>query len=225
MFTHVKHNYHLPELHCVTTPELRTYETPEGNKYPSVTTVLGGVDDEKKKTLDAWRARVGIEEADRIGQVAAARGEEVHTIAERYLNNDVDWKKGIMPINLFTFNDMKKTLDECVDNIVAQEVPLYSDKLQTAGRVDLIADWKSELSIIDFKTSKRAKKKEWIPHYFQQMSFYGAAFFERTGVPIKKGVIVMVTDEGECITFEVSIYEYLKQFIYIRNKYRQIHNL
>lgn len=226
MFAHIGHNYDIPELVCVTTPTLRTYETPAGRKYPSVTTVLSGAQDEsKKKSLDEWRLRVGPEEAARISRVAAQRGEEVHLIAERYLDNDPDWKKGIMPINLFTFNDMRKTLDEHVNNIIAQEVPLYSDKLETAGRVDLIAEWDGELAIIDFKTSKRAKKKEWISSYFHQMSFYAAAFYERTGVAIKKGVIVMVTDDGECLVFEISTFEYLKEFIAIRKKFKNIFDL
>jgi len=226
MFAHIGHKYDIPELVCVTTPTLRTYETPAGNKYPSVTTVLSGAQDEsKKKGLEEWRKRVGPEEAERISRVAANRGEEVHLIAERYLDNDPDWKKGIMPINLLTFNDMRKTLDNNVNNIIAQEVPLYSDKLKTAGRVDLIAEWKGELAIIDFKTSKRAKKKEWITSYFHQMSFYAAAFYERTGVAIKKGVIVMVTDDGECLVFEISTFEYLKEFIVIRKKFQELFNM
>lgn len=224
MFTHVNHTFQelCPELEVTTTPQRRTYKTPEGLDYPSVTTVLG---DEKKKSLQEWRDRVGEKAANEVSALAARRGENIHLMAEKYLNNDPTWKKGVMPINLFTFNDMKKTLDNNIDNIIMQEVPLYSDRLKTAGRVDLIADYARMLSIIDFKTSRRAKDISWIENYFVQTSFYAAAFFERTGVAVKQGVVIIVNDDGGCQVFKINTFDYLSKFMSLRSAYALKHNI
>jgi CRISPR/Cas system-associated exonuclease Cas4 (RecB family) len=73
-------------------------------------------------------------------------------------------------------------------------VPMYSTYLGVAGRVDLIAEWDGRLSIIDFKTSRKVKKKEWISGYFQQGAAYAVMFEERTGIAIDKIVIAMTVD-------------------------------
>src|SRR6056300_1315333 len=161
MFDHVKMKA-LPELECETLPTGRTYITPEGNKYPSITTILS---ERSKEGIKAWRAKVGEEVANKISTQAATRGTAVHQLAEDYLNNKEDWSKGSMPSNLFAFNQIKTILDKRVNNIWAQEVPLYSDKFMIAGRVDCIAEFDGELTIIDFKTARKPKKEEWIDNY------------------------------------------------------------
>lgn len=206
----------LPELECETLPSGRTYITPGGNKYPSITTVLGL---QGKEGILAWRKRVGEEEADRISTQASIRGTAVHQLAEDYLNNKEDWKRGAMPSNLFSFNQIKPILDKHVDNIWAQEVPLYSDKFKIAGRVDCIAEFDGELTIIDFKTSRKPKKKEWITNYFLQASFYAAAFYELTGVAIKKFAIIITVDGDEPQVFTGNTFDYLKELQVVRSKY------
>jgi ATP-dependent exoDNAse (exonuclease V) beta subunit len=47
-----------------------------------------------------------------------------------------------------------------MNNVYAQEVPLYSDQLKVAGRVDLIAEWGGQLAIVDFKTSRKPKERK-----------------------------------------------------------------
>ena len=107
--------------------------------------------------------------------------------------------------------------------VYAQEVPLYSDKLEVAGRVDLIAEWDNELAIIDFKTARKPKEEKWIQNYFMQCAFYAAAFYERTGVVIKKSVILITVDHSEPQVFITKPYDYLNEFIKIRQKYRNIY--
>ncbi|PHS22097.1 MAG: hypothetical protein COA84_13020 [Robiginitomaculum sp.] len=222
-FNHVDHGFVLPELECITTPKMRTYTTPLGYKYPSVTTVLGA-DESKKEGLDKWRQRIGPEEADKIMRQAGIRGNAVHEMAEKFLNNDITWKKGAMPSNLLTFSQIKKVLIESVDNVWEQEVPLYSDRLKVAGRVDCIAEFNGKLSIIDFKTSLRQKRKEWISGYFMQTGFYAAAFYEQTGIAIKNGVIIIASDDSTSAdVFEINTFEYLPEFIKLRQLFRSIH--
>ena len=220
MFNHIKLEDKLPELEAETLSTGRTYKTPDGNKYPSVTTVLG---EEGKAGILAWRKRVGEEEANRISFQASSRGTSVHTLAENYINNDPEWSKGAMPTTIHSFNQIKSILDERMNNVYAQEVPLYSNKLEVAGRVDLIAEWDKELAIIDFKTARKPKKEEWIKNYFMQCAFYAAAFYERTGVVIKKSVILITVDHNEPQVFITKPYDYLSDFIKIRQKYRNIY--
>jgi len=217
MFTHIEMEA-LPELECETLPTGRTYITPEGEKYPSITTVLGHL---KKDSLIAWRKRVGEETANKISTQAATRGTAVHQLAEDYVNNKEDWSKGAMPSNLFSFNQLKTILDKNLDNVWAQEVPLYSDKFKIAGRVDCIAEWEGELCIIDYKTSRKPKKEEWIENYFMQAAFYAAAFYERTGVAIKKYAIVISVDDHEPQVFTGRTHKWLPKLLDARIKYAE----
>ena len=218
MFQHVEMKT-LPELECETLPTGRTYITPEGNKYPSITTVLSL---RGKEGIMKWRERVGEEEANKISTQAATRGTAVHQLAEDYLNNKEDWSKGSMPSNLFAFNQIKTILDKRVNNIWAQEVPLYSDKFMIAGRVDCIAEFDGELTIIDFKTSRKPKKAEWIQNYFLQAAFYAAAFYERTGVAIKKFAIIITVDGDDPQVFTGNTHDYLRELLEVRTEYAEI---
>jgi genome maintenance exonuclease 1 len=222
MFNHANHGIILEPLGCDTTPTGRFYFPSTGEKFPSVTTVLGVQD---KSGLEAWRKRVGEEEAKRISVQAANRGSDVHLIAENYLNNESDYGKGRMPINVMTFNTLKPVLDARVDNIYFQEAPLFSRKIKTAGRVDLIAEFDGQLSIIDFKTSRKPKKPEWITGYFMQESFYAAAFFELTGIPIRQIVTLVMVDDDQPQIFIEQPMKWLPSFLELRKKYQQIHGI
>lgn len=217
-FTHVQDKPSLTEIEAVTTKKGRRYILPDGSAVPSVTTVLGA-QPEKKASIAKWRARVGEEEANKVSTQAATRGTSVHLLAENYLNNLEDWSGKETPVNVFSFNQIKPILDTCIDNIYWQEAPLFSDRLRTAGRVDLVAEWKGELSIIDFKTSRKPKKAEWIEDYFLQLSFYSAALYELTGLKAKKGVIVMAVDGDDPQVFEISTFDWIPKFIQVRKAY------
>ena len=219
MFTHVDHGITLPKMTRKTTEKGRKYFTPDGNAYPSITTVLSilSVD-----SIMRWRKRVGEEEANKISHQAATRGTSVHKLAEDYIDNVDDWKGKAMPNNLYTFSHLKDIIDERLDNVWFQEEYLYSDRLKCAGQVDCIAEFDGELSIIDFKTARKPKKIEWITNYFIQASFYAAAFYERTGVPIRQGVILITVDHNEPQIFKINTHEYLQQFLDVRQKYKEL---
>jgi len=171
----------------------RFYVTPEGNKYPSITSVLGA-NPEKIKILEKWRSRVGEDEASKISQKASTRGTAVHQICEDFLNNEKEYLNGAMPDSVEMFSSLKPVLTQSVGNIYGQELALYSDHLGVAGRVDLIAEWDGVPSIIDFKTSSRPKKLEWIDDYFMQCAGYAAMYYEMTKFPIKDVVVAIMVD-------------------------------
>jgi CRISPR/Cas system-associated exonuclease Cas4 (RecB family) len=170
----------------------RKYYTETGAAYPSVTTVLGVL---SRDSIKAWRKRVGNEEANKISGQAATRGTKIHLLCEKVLDNEeIDTSK-LSLLDLEIWNGFKPLLNR-INNIHAQEIALYSDHLRLAGRVDCIAEFDGKLSIIDFKTSKKPKKKEWIENYFAQAAAYSIMYEERTGIPINRSVI-MIAVEGD----------------------------
>lgn len=218
MFTHVDHGFVLQELTADTSDKGRFYTTPSGAVLPSVTTVLSMQD---KSGLDDWIKRVGEDEAKRITLQAGRRGTAVHDLAEKYVNNDVNWKRGAMPANLFTFNTVKTVLDKHLDNIWTQEAALYSERLSVAGRVDCIAEWDGVLSIVDYKTSRRPKQREYVEGYFIQESVYAACFFEMTGVPVKQIVTVIAVDDSEPQVFVEKSMDHLHKFVALRQRFKE----
>lgn len=188
MFKHL--DYVIPEIKTETIDRKRYYVTPSGEKYPSITTVLGHFN---KKGILEWRKRVGEKEANRISTQASRRGTKVHQMCEDFINNKLDENK-FMPTDKETFNSLRNILTDNINNIHCQEASLYSDYLKVAGRVDCVAEWNNRLSVIDFKTSRKLKKKEYISNYFQQGSAYCVMYEERTKIPVDQLVIVIAVD-------------------------------
>ena len=204
-YNHVPVN--LPEIKATTTDGVRLYETPEGNKYPSITTVLSV---RNKKGLFEWRKRVGDDVANYVARKAATRGTHVHHMCEDYINNDFDeekHKKKFLPYVLF--NQLRESVLQKIDNVNAQECGLYSDKYKVAGRVDCIAEYDGKLSIIDFKTSSKERSDDWNESYYIQASAYAEMFEERTGIAIDQVVILVVTEDGVVQEFVKNKTEYL----------------
>ena len=177
----------------------RGYETPEGKLYPSITTVLSV---RNKKGLHEWRERVGHDVANYIARTAAQRGTAVHKMCEDYLNNQhLAWpdefekhkSKNFLAWCLFT--QMRETLSN-INNIKCLESSLYSDTLKVAGQVDCIAEYKGNLSVIDFKTSSKERDDAWNENYYIQTCAYAEMFKERTGQTVDKLVILVVTQDG-----------------------------
>ena len=214
MFVHLN-NAPLIDLEAITSDSGRLYVTPDGNKYPSVTTVIGAT---KKQSILEWRKRVGEKEANRISSRAASRGTSLHSMNEDYLNNmfnEEKYKDKVLPI--FMFKHMKPFLDK-INNIHVLEGALYSDRLKLAGRVDCIAEYENELAIIDFKSSTEPKKREWIENYIAQECAYAMMYYERTDIKVKKLVTLIACEDGEIQVFqEYDIMKYMKVLMeYIR---------
>lgn len=202
----------LPELQFDLTSETtdsgRTYVTPSGEKYPSITTVLSSYN---KKAFFEWRQRVGAEEANRIARLASSRGTKVHTVCEKYLLNEITEVKmrTMMPDTKSYFLQLKPFIDEHVGKIYGLEQALYSHRLRLAGRCDCIAEWNGKISIIDYKTSSREKEEDSILNYFMQCSAYAEMFEEITGLPIEQVVVAMAVENGNPQIFVRQKYKYL----------------
>jgi len=217
-FNHVK----LPQLDfdlkAETTDSGRLYATPTGEKYKSITTVLGN---HNKQAIMEWRERVGAEEATKISTKAANRGTKVHKICEDYINNQTNEFRlqTLMPDLKEMFFKIKPIIDEKLGDVYAQEQALYSHKLKIAGRVDLIGMWDGKLSVIDFKTSAKQKEESYIQNYFMQCTAYALMFSELTGIWIDDIVVLIATGEGEAQLFERQIHDYQKPLMQYIDKY------
>ncbi len=192
-FNHVKLSELNFELESITTESGRTYKTPGGKSYPSITTVLSNYN---KKAIYEWRQRVGEEEANRVSRAASGRGTRLHNAVEKYLLNEMTElkRKSIMPDALPLYVQLENILKVKIGDIYGIEQPLYSDRLGIAGRCDCIAEWEGVLSIVDWKTAKDYKQKNHIQNYFMQGAAYAEMFEERTGRPIEQVVIAIAND-------------------------------
>lgn len=171
----------------------RYYLLPDGiTKLKSVTTILSEKLD--KTALLEWRKRVGEEEANRISAQSTRRGNSIHKIAERYVLNEENIYQNEMPVNVESFQPIKSALDDHVDNILGVELPLCSKALGCAGRTDLVAEYDGKVSIIDFKTSKKLKKEEWIESYFLQSTVYSMMFERIYSISVPQIVIILTVD-------------------------------
>jgi len=181
----------------------RFYATPDGNKLPSVTTILDKTKPEEKKLiLEQWRRRVGYEKAQQITTEAANRGTRMHTYLEHYVKNGELKDRGTNPFGWASHAMAEVVIDQGLTNRVNEfwgyEVPLYFPKVY-AGTTDAAGVHLNEESILDYKQTNKPKKREWIDYYFLQLCAYAEAHNELHGTRIKKGVILMcvkpVTDD------------------------------
>ena len=210
--------FDLPDMETKTVNDKRHYITPDGNLYPSVTTVVGAG---AKVHIDAWRKRIGEKEADKISTQARLRGEELHLMCEHYLKNDPDYAKAHNHLTKDLFRPIQKVLDHYVDDIYGLEVPLYSDVLKLAGRVDVVGSWKFVPSIIDFKTSKYKKKEEWIQPYFQQATAYAIMVEERTGMKIENIILIIACEFDNLQVIKRKKSKYVKDLYQSIEEYNQ----
>jgi len=217
-FKHLNlHNF--PNLKAKTTAQGRRYFV-EGNAYPSVTTVIG---EKKKDSILKWRRKVGEEEANAISKRASTRGNKCHKLAEDYLSNKPLDRYRDDVLSLGMFHQIRPYIDK-INNIHALEESLYSHTLRLAGRVDCIAEYDNELAIIDFKTSTKYKREEWIQDYFSQETAYAIMFQELTGLKVKQLVTIIATEQGTPQIFvKDNILEFVPKLKEYIDYYKEIH--
>lgn len=191
----------------------RYYVLDDGTKLKSVTTVLSEKSD--KTFLENWKKRLGEEEVQKVVTQANRRGTSVHSLAERYLLNEENYIQNEMPVNVDTFNQLKPHLDRYVDLVYGLELPLYSKTLKTAGRTDLVAKYMGVNSIVDFKTSRKVKKEEWVQNYFTQATVYSMMFEYMYKIEIPQIVIMMAVDHDHPQIFVRNRKDYVEQVLEI----------
>ena len=199
----------------------RFYVSPNGTRLPSVTNVLSW---SKKDSLVQWRNRVGEDEANRIAKKAANRGTKFHAVCEDYLNNkEIDYST-LDPRTLDLFHASINHINR-IDNIYGIELPLYSNYLGVAGTADCIANFDGKRSIIDFKTSNKPKKEEWIDDYFMQTACYAVMVEELTGTPVPNLVIIIAVDDDSTQLFTQKRDKWVDKAAKVITSYYHYHGL
>ena len=197
MFNHVIMEMSLEDISAKTIGGKRVYEIGD-EKYPSISTICSF---RNRKSIAEWRARVGDAEANKISKRATTAGTTVHSMIEDYLNNELDLDKyADKHLAKILFTQAKPMLAR-INNIHFQEAPLYSHEFAIAGRVDCIAEFDDKLSIIDFKTSSKEKKEEWIEGYLVQETGYAKMYEERSGIKVEQIVTLITCQTGDTQVF------------------------
>jgi len=185
----------------------RWYTVRENVKYPSVTTILGHGE---KLWLQEWRDSLGHEAADIESARCSTRGENVHLMCERYLKNEQAPTREQMGCDIRIFNQLRPILHR-INNIRAQEIPLFSDEYKLAGRVDVVAEYEGELAIIDFKTSNNNKPTSMVNDYFLQSTGYALMYNEMFHIPITNIVIIIGVERGMApMVYKKTIGDYIQ---------------
>jgi hypothetical protein len=191
----------------------RKYATPDGEKLPSVTTILDATkSEESKKALMEWRNRVGHKRAQEITTEAAGRGTRMHKFIEDYIKEGSLKDPGSNPYSVQSHTMAKSIIEQglCkVNEAWGVEVPLYFPKIY-AGTTDLCGIHDGDEAIMDHKQSNKVKKREWIEDYFIQSAAYANAHNEVYGTKITKGVIFMCTADNQYLEFIVEGGEFQK---------------
>jgi hypothetical protein len=216
MFNHI--DIELPQLERETIDGVRYYSIPDEDQLIKMVSITSVTSHFNKEIFVKWRKKVGDVEAERVTKAATSRGTDMHSLVENYLyNRDLP---PVPPLPDFLFKIAKTELNK-INNIHCLEGALYSKQLGVAGTTDCIGEHDEELAVIDFKTSKKPKPRDWIENYFVQAMFYGMAYYEMTGTPIKKLVIIMACENGECVLYEERdlkkymklVVQYIKKFV------------
>lgn len=210
------------QLEQVNTDTGRYYKTPAGELYPSVTTVTGLI---TKDAIKQWRKAVGEQQANQISSQASRRGTRIHQLCEDYINgSEIDTSK--YNINdAVNFKLLKQEIDNNIDNVYVQETRMYSDYLRMAGTVDCIAEWKGKLSVIDFKTARKAKNRNQIDHYFCQATAYAIMCEERFNIPVNRIVLLISVDDDYPQVFEDRRNHYVDKLLQVREQYKQLYGV
>ena len=198
MFNHVPAV--LPPLERETVDGVRYYKVPDADEFVKLVSITSITSFWNREKFAKWRKKIGEDKANEITRKATSRGTDTHTLIEHYLLNEETLPK-VQPISDFLYKIAKPTLNN-IDNIHALEGSLYSKQLGVAGTVDCIAEYDGELAVIDFKTSAAPKPRDWIDGYFVQAAAYACMYYELTGISVKKLVIIMTCENGDCVVYE-----------------------
>ena len=215
-FIHEKIDLGYEKLDRVDSHDGRRYITAAGNAYPSVTAITSLVNE---GAIQEWRNRVGEEKANAISLKASTRGTQVHSIIEKYINNEDT--SDFLPHIKQSLENLKPLIDKHVTKVFGTEVALYSDHLQVAGTCDAVVEWDGIPTIVDWKTSRRPKKKANIGNYFMQLAAYAVMWEDRTGMACNATRIVMDVDDFHPVMYKETRDAHIDEFIKWRDEYNR----
>lgn len=199
----------------------RIYDTPEG-RFPSVTTVLKDLPDfDDPHWHQRWVERVGEDEANRVTVRGQKRGSAVHEMVEKYLLGEPGFADGAMPVNKHFFKMLRPVLDEGIGSVYGVEVPLYSKRLRTAGRSDLICGFRGYNTVMDWKNSNNPWNRGRQLKALIQSATYATMAEETYGINIPWVTVVVVSesDHPQVIREQTDHYRDWVERVFVRREF------
>jgi len=202
----------------------RVYQTPDGEKLPSVTTILGATKD--MTALNEWRKRIGEDKAAQITREAAGVGTAMHANLERFIigeqrqpgNNPVHVQANAMA-NVIIENGLSR-----LSEVWALEQSLYFPGLYS-GTTDGIGVFDGEPAVFDHKQTNKPKKEEWVEDYYLQLTAYILAHNEVYGTDIRRGVVFMCSRDLQYQQFNLLPQDFNKYQDLWLEKVQEYYNL
>ena len=217
LYNHIPINFKQAKL--IEKDSAHFYETPNGEVYPSITTILQEtMSDAKKESLQNWKEQEIA--AEYITQEAATIGTETHKLIENHIN-EVRQTDEVRLLSVAHFNNLIPFLQK-INNVHGTELRLYSNAMKLAGTSDCIATYDGELSIIDYKTKRSNQREEWMTEHFIQGTAYSQMFKELTGIEVKQMVILVSSEKNSRMEFVKNTKEYKDLLTQRLNQYYDI---
>ena len=216
-YNHIPINFQQAKL--IEKDNAHYYETPSGEIFPSITTILQKtMSIEKKESLQNWKDKEVA--AEYITSEASTIGTETHKLIENYIN-DVRQTDEVRLLTVAHFNNLIPFLQK-IDDVHGTELRLYSNTMKLAGTSDCIAKYDGELSIIDYKTKRSNQKEEWMTDHFIQGTAYAEMFKELTGIEVKQIVILVSSEKNSRMEFVKNTKDYKDLLTQRLNQYYDI---
>jgi genome maintenance exonuclease 1 len=217
LYNHIPINFKQAEL--IEKDNAHFYQTPTGEIYPSITTILHEtMASEKKESLQNWKEQEIA--ANYITQEAATIGTETHKLIENHIN-EVRQTDNVRLLSVAHFNNLIPFLQK-INNVHGTELRLYSNAMKLAGTSDCIANYDGELSIIDYKTKRSNQKEEWMTDHFIQGTAYAQMFKELTGIEAKQVVILVSSEKNSRMEFVKNTEDYKDLLTQRLNQYYDV---
>ena len=217
LYNHIPINFKQAEL--IEKDNAHFYQTPTGEIYPSITTILREtMASEKKESLQNWKEQEIA--ANYITQEAATIGTETHKLIENHIN-EVRQTDNVRLLSVAHFNNLIPFLQK-INNVHGTELRLYSNAMKLAGTSDCIANYDGELSIIDYKTKRSNQKEEWMTDHFIQGTAYAQMFKELTGIEAKQVVILVSSEKNSRMEFVKNTEDYKDLLTQRLNQYYDV---
>ena len=217
LYNHIPINFKQAEL--IERDNAHFYQTPTGEIYPSITTILHEtMTNEKKESLQNWKNKEIA--ADYITQEAATIGTETHKLIENHIN-EVRQTDEVRLLSVAHFNNLIPFLQK-INDVHGTELRLYSNTMKLAETSDCIATYDGELSIIDYKTKRSNQREEWMTDHFIQGTAYAQMFKELTGIEVKQVVILVSSEKNSRIEFIKNTEDYKDLLTQRLNQYYDI---
>ena len=216
-YNHIPINFQQAKL--IEKDNAHYYETPSGEIFPSITTILQKtMSIEKKESLQNWKDKEVA--AEYITSEAATIGTETHKLIENYINDGRQTDE-VRLLTVAHFNNLIPFLQK-IDDVHGTELRLYSNTMKLAGTSDCIAKYDGELSIIDYKTKRSNQKEEWMTDHFIQGTAYAEMFKELTGIEVKQIVILVSSEKNSRMEFVKNTKDYKDLLTQRLNQYYDI---